>query len=99
MCRNHPPHPGAIYWARLLFYRLKRPTLKLQEVQEIRTSSLKLEAFSNYLKVAKAIKKYEQQKYEQWLAEVTPIIEKTMKMNIVKVHCKGMKPPKGKTLR
>lgn len=88
LCKNQPPHGGAIYWARLLFYRLKKSILKIQEVEELKSSRLKMEAFNNYLKIAKALKQYEKTKFDQWISEVSPIIENTMKMNILKVFCK-----------
>ncbi|KAF2892470.1 hypothetical protein ILUMI_13689 [Ignelater luminosus] len=85
LCRHLPPHGGAIYWARLLFYRLKRPILKFQTVEELNTCSLKKDAFQNYLTCAKALKAFEKTKYEQWINETVPIIDSTMKMNILKV--------------
>lgn len=82
--RNFPEHCGAIYWCRLLFNRLKGPVLKFQKVEELKTSLLKLEAFQNYLKVAKAIRAYETNKFEEWKKESIPIIDSTLKMNILK---------------
>lgn len=85
MCRNLPPHGGAIFWARLLFYRLKKPILKFQAVEELNTCILKKDAFQNYLTCAKALKAFEKTKYEQWINEAVPIIDSTMKMNVLKV--------------
>lgn len=55
-----PPHCGAIYWVRLLFYRLKRPILIFQKQKELMESPLKDETFQSYLKFAKELKAYEQ---------------------------------------
>lgn len=85
MPRNFPFHCGAIYWARLLFDHLKRPVLKFQKVEELKGSLLKIEAFENYLKVAKSLKAYEEARYEEWRAEAVPVIDSTLKMNILKV--------------
>ncbi|KAB0803715.1 hypothetical protein PPYR_00685 [Photinus pyralis] len=85
LCRDMPPHVGAMFWARLLFMRLKQPVLKFQTVQELNDSTLKKEAFQYYLKVAKLIKNYEKNKYEQWCNDVMPIITSSMKMNILKI--------------
>ncbi|KAK5648316.1 hypothetical protein RI129_003208 [Pyrocoelia pectoralis] len=85
LCRDMPPHIGAIYWARLLFLRLKQPVLKFQNVTELNESQSKKEAFQYYSKVAKLIKTYEKNKYEQWCTDVTPIINSSMTMNILKI--------------
>ncbi|KAI4469012.1 dynein heavy chain [Holotrichia oblita] len=85
LCRNHPPHGGAIFWVRLLFMNLKRPVLKFQQVEELKGSSLKMEAFENYVKVAKTLKSFEQAKYDAWLAESVPIVETTMQLDVLKV--------------
>lgn len=55
-----PPHCGAIYWVRLLYYKLKRPILRFQKVEEMMNSPLKEETFRSYLNFAKELKAYEQ---------------------------------------
>lgn len=62
--------------------------MKFQKVEELKRSLLKIEAFQNYLKIAKAIKAYEQDKFEEWKNNAMSIVELTMKMNILKVDAK-----------
>lgn len=57
-----PPHCGAIYWVRLLYYKLKRPILLFQKVPELIISPLKEETFKSYLNFAKELRAYEQSK-------------------------------------
>lgn len=85
LCRNHPPYSGAIFWARSLFNRLKKPVLTFQQVAELKGSSKKIEAFENYLTVSRVMKQYEQQKFEQWLELAMPVIQNTMKTNLLKI--------------
>lgn len=85
MCRNHPPFSGAIFWARMLFERLKKPVLTFQNVEELKGNIKKVEAFDNYLTVSRTIKQYEQTKYEMWLEQATPIVSTTFTSNILKI--------------
>lgn len=75
---------------------LKRPVLKFQQVEELKGSSLKMEAFENYVKVAKTLKSFEQAKYEAWLSESVPIVENTMHLDVLKVASNVL--PDGKVL-
>lgn len=88
LVRDFPTLCSHIYWARLLFSHLKMPVLKFQKVEELKRSLLKIEAFENYLKVAKSIKAYEQAKFEEWKNVTGPIVQTTLKMNILKVELK-----------
>ncbi|XP_022902554.2 dynein axonemal heavy chain 10 [Onthophagus taurus] len=85
LARNHPPHGGGIFWAKLLFNFLKKPVLKFQQVDELKGCGLKMEAFDNYIKVAKTLKAFEQAKFEQWVEESIPIIDTTMHLDVLKV--------------
>uniref|UniRef100_A0A8C3GNJ8 Dynein axonemal heavy chain 10 n=1 Tax=Cairina moschata TaxID=8855 RepID=A0A8C3GNJ8_CAIMO len=64
--KNHPPVAGAIYWSRSLFYRIKHTIIRFQEVEDLLTSERGKEVKQMYLKVAKKMKEYEDQKYGQW---------------------------------
>ncbi|NXK07793.1 DYH10 protein, partial [Herpetotheres cachinnans] len=64
--KNHPPMAGAIYWSRSLFYRIKHPIIRFQEVEELLASERGKEVKQIYLQVAKRLKEYEDQKYSQW---------------------------------
>ncbi|KAL1513082.1 hypothetical protein ABEB36_002553 [Hypothenemus hampei] len=83
--RDMPPHGGAVYWVRLLFYKLKRPVLKFQNVPELMDSPLREEAFNSYLKLAKELRTYEDTKFDDWLETYGPILEKIMQMEILKL--------------
>lgn len=56
-----------------------------------------MEAFENYVKVAKTLKNFEQAKYDAWLAETLPIVESTMELDVLKVASNTL--PDGKILR
>lgn len=64
---------------------MKRPVLKIQKVEELKKSLLKIEAFGKYMKVGKTIKAFEAEMFEKWITEAVPIIGTTVKMNILKV--------------
>ncbi|NXL10089.1 DYH10 protein, partial [Mesembrinibis cayennensis] len=64
--KNHPPVAGAIYWSRSLFYRIKRTIIRFQEAEELLASERGKEVKQIYLQVAKRMKEYEDQKYNQW---------------------------------
>ncbi|XP_054851851.1 dynein axonemal heavy chain 10 [Eublepharis macularius] len=79
LCKNHPPVAGAIYWARSLFFRIKHTIVRFQEVEELLASDRGKEVKQRYLEVAKRMKEYEDQKYDQWrdaTEEVLPILLK-----------------------
>ncbi|XP_072207474.1 dynein axonemal heavy chain 10 [Excalfactoria chinensis] len=80
--KNHPPLAGAIYWSRSLFYRIKHTIVRFQEVEGLLASERGKEVKQIYLKVAKRMKEYEDQKYDQWRDEtekVLPLLlEKTL---------------------
>lgn len=86
--RSFPTICSHIHWARLLFSHLKKPVLKFQKVEELKRSLLKIEAFNNYLKVAKSIKAYEQEKFEEWKSKAMEVVHATLRMNVLKVQAK-----------
>ncbi|XP_060518939.1 LOW QUALITY PROTEIN: dynein axonemal heavy chain 10 [Cylas formicarius] len=85
LCRDAPTHGGAIYWARLLFYKLKRPILKFQRVPELMESPLKDEVFDLYLKLTKELRAYEEAKLREWLQLYEQLLERTVQMNLLKI--------------
>ncbi|XP_015836813.2 dynein axonemal heavy chain 10 [Tribolium castaneum] len=88
LCKDHPPHGGAIYWVQLLINLLKMPVLKFQKVPELQHSEQKEEIFKNYLQLVKTLKAYQNFKYELWLEHSTPVMEQAMQMEILKfVNC------------
>ncbi|KFP31699.1 Dynein heavy chain 10, axonemal, partial [Colius striatus] len=82
LCKYHPPVAGAIYWARLLFDRIKHPIIRFQEVEELLAGERGKEIKQMYLQVAKRLKEYEDQKYKQWRGEternLLPLLENTL---------------------
>lgn len=85
LCRNHPPYAGAIHWVRTLFNKLKKPVLTFQKVEELKGSTKKMEAFENYMTVTRNMKAYEQNKYDTWLEQSSPIAAKTFSSNVLKI--------------
>uniref|UniRef100_A0A8C9FH70 Dynein axonemal heavy chain 10 n=1 Tax=Pavo cristatus TaxID=9049 RepID=A0A8C9FH70_PAVCR len=80
--KNHPPLAGAIYWSRSLFYRIKHTIVRFQEAEGLLASERGKEVKQIYLKVAKRMKEYEDQKYDQWRDETERmlplLLEKTL---------------------
>ncbi|XP_056647538.1 dynein axonemal heavy chain 10 [Diorhabda sublineata] len=83
--KNMPARGSAIYWARLLYYKLKRPILKFQKVPEIVNSSMKASTFNHYLKFAKELKYFEQTKFDDWVRKFSATMEKALQMDILKL--------------
>ncbi|KAF7265371.1 hypothetical protein GWI33_021219 [Rhynchophorus ferrugineus] len=100
--KDNQMHGGAVYWVRLLFYKLKRPVLKFLHVPELINSPLKEEAFGAYLKLAKELRAYEEAKLEEWMEMYGSIADKVMQMEILKVadvsRKKFFKPFKGSSI-
>uniref|UniRef100_A0A8D0FMY2 Dynein heavy chain tail domain-containing protein n=1 Tax=Strix occidentalis caurina TaxID=311401 RepID=A0A8D0FMY2_STROC len=77
--KNHPPVAGAIYWSRSLFYRIKHTIIRFQEVEDLLASERGKEVKQIYLQVAKRMKEYEDQKYNQWrdgTEQILPVLLK-----------------------
>ncbi|XP_030756931.1 dynein heavy chain 10, axonemal [Sitophilus oryzae] len=83
--KDNQMHGGAIYWVRLLFYKLKRPILKFLPVTELMDSPLREESFGAYLKLAKELRAYEEAKLEEWMEAYAQMSEKVMQMEILKL--------------
>uniref|UniRef100_A0A452SER6 Dynein axonemal heavy chain 10 n=1 Tax=Ursus americanus TaxID=9643 RepID=A0A452SER6_URSAM len=81
--KNHPPVAGAIYWERSLFFRIKHTILRFQEVEGILDSDRGREVKQKYLEVARAMKDYEDRKYEQWREATELILPTLMKKSLL----------------
>ncbi|NXO55063.1 DYH10 protein, partial [Aramus guarauna] len=84
--KNHPPVAGAIYWSRSLFYRIKRTIVRFQEVEELLASERGKEVKQIYLQVAKRMKEYEDQKYNQWrdgTEQILPVLLKNTLLTVI----------------
>ncbi|GAB0196984.1 dynein axonemal heavy chain 10 [Grus japonensis] len=86
LCKNHPPVAGAIYWSRSLFYRIKQTIIRFQEVEELLASERGQEVKQIYLQVAKRMKEYEDQKYNQWrdgTEQILPVLLKNTLLTVI----------------
>ncbi|XP_064378089.1 dynein axonemal heavy chain 10 [Dromaius novaehollandiae] len=83
LCKNHPPVAGAIYWSRSLFYRIKHTIIRFQEVEELFASERGKEVKQIYLQVAKKMKEYEDQKYDQWRDVTEQILPQLLKKTLL----------------
>ncbi|XP_039277456.1 dynein heavy chain 10, axonemal [Nilaparvata lugens] len=83
LLRNQPPVAGSIFWERQLFHRLKKPVLTFQNVEEYKESPLKDKAFSNYIKIGRLMKEYEDRKFNDWVEKVVPFVRKTMQQSVI----------------
>uniref|UniRef100_A0A803XS79 Dynein axonemal heavy chain 10 n=1 Tax=Meleagris gallopavo TaxID=9103 RepID=A0A803XS79_MELGA len=85
--KNHPPLAGAIYWSRSLFYRIKHTIVRFREVEGLLASERGKEVKQIYLKVARRMKEYEDQKYNQWREETEKmlplLLEKTLLIVVI----------------
>ncbi|NXF67054.1 DYH10 protein, partial [Ciccaba nigrolineata] len=84
--KNHPPVAGAIYWSRSLFYRIKHTIIRFQEVEDLLASERGKEVKQIYLQVAKRMKEYEDQKYNQWrdgTEQILPVLLKNTLLTVI----------------
>ncbi|KAI4497256.1 hypothetical protein M0802_007740 [Mischocyttarus mexicanus] len=81
----HPPVAGAIFWARQLFYCLKKSVLYFQDIQELKHNKLKLMGFSQYLDIGKQLKTFEEIRFNTWIDKAQETITNIMKSNVLKV--------------
>ncbi|NXJ42346.1 DYH10 protein, partial [Ciconia maguari] len=84
--KNQPPVAGAIYWSRSLFYRIKHTVIRFQEVEELLASERGKEVKQMYLQVAKRMKEYEDQKYNQWrdgTEQILPLLLKNTLLTVI----------------
>ncbi|NXA30108.1 DYH10 protein, partial [Ibidorhyncha struthersii] len=84
--KNHPPVAGAIYWSRSLFCRIKQTIIRFQEVEELLASERGKEVKQIYLQVAKRMKEYEDQKYNQWrdgTEQMLPLLLKNTLLTVI----------------
>ncbi|KAF1596613.1 Dynein heavy chain 10, axonemal, partial [Eudyptes moseleyi] len=96
--KNHPPVAGAIYWSRALFYRIKRTIIRFQEVEELLASERGKEVKQIYLQVAKRMKEYEDQKYNQWrdgTEQTLPLLLKNTLLTVITVTEEPVTTKKG----
>ncbi|NXH21068.1 DYH10 protein, partial [Bucco capensis] len=86
--KNYPPVAGAISWSRFLFHRIKHTILRFQEVEELLASEHGKEVKQIYLQVARSMKEYEDQKYNQWKDETKQMLPVLLKNTLLTVVSK-----------
>lgn len=84
--RYQPPESGAVFWERQLFMRLKNPILIYQKIEELKNSELKEMAFADYLRLAKQMKAFEDEKFETWSAAAVPLCTNALKRSVLKLE-------------
>ncbi|NXG58301.1 DYH10 protein, partial [Hemiprocne comata] len=83
LCKNHPPVAGAIYWSRSLSGGIKHTSARLQEVEGLLGTERGKEVKQMYLQVAKRMKEYEDQKYNQWREETEHILPQLLRNTLL----------------
>ncbi|XP_070520949.1 dynein axonemal heavy chain 10 [Cardiocondyla obscurior] len=81
----HPPMAGAIFWVKQLFQRLRKSVLIFQEVGELKHSKSKLNAFSQYIELAKQLKDFEKAKLNAWLDNAQLTVTTIMKKSVLRI--------------
>ena len=71
LCKNQPPLAGAIGWSHSLFLRIRRSIAKFQSMEELLQSEQGKEVSKTFVSVSKAIRHYEQGKFEEWRETVS----------------------------
>ena len=67
--KNQPPVAGAISWSRSLFRRIKKPIVRFQAMEEMKSEKGQL-IIAEYIAVAKEMRDYEDRLFEEWKANV-----------------------------
>lgn len=85
--KNHPPVAGAIFWERSLFHRIKHTIVRFLTMEDMMQSEMGKHARAKYLSVARQMKFYEDQKYEEWRQSVEQHLPSLLKRNLlIKPH-------------
>ncbi|NWU97712.1 DYH10 protein, partial [Upupa epops] len=83
--KGHPPVAGAIAWSQFLFRQIKHPIIRFQEVEGLLASARGKEVKQIYLQVAKRLKEYGDQKYNQWRKETKQLLPVLVQNTLLKV--------------
>jgi dynein heavy chain, axonemal len=68
--KNQPKLAGSIAWCHSLFERIKKTIVRFQSLPEMMSSDLGVTVTKKYLAVAKSMRHYEEQLYQQWFNSV-----------------------------
>ncbi|NXT69782.1 DYH10 protein, partial [Chaetops frenatus] len=90
--KNHPRVAGAISWSRSLSDRIKHTITRFQEEEELLATERGKEVKQIYLKVAKKMKEYEDQKYRQWRERAEHVLPLLLKDTLLTVSSATEEP-------
>ncbi|NXE36473.1 DYH10 protein, partial [Ptilorrhoa leucosticta] len=90
--KNHPPVAGAISWSRSLFRRIQHTFIRFQEAEELLATERGKEVKQMYLRVAKKMKEYEDQKYCQWRERTEHVLPLLLKDTLLAVSSATEEP-------
>ena len=93
LCKNQPPLAGAIGWSHSLFLRIRRSIAKFQSMEELLQSEKGQEVSKTFVAVSKAIRHYEQGKFEEWRETVNAKAMSLLKQPIFKAVKDGVEVP------
>ena len=93
LCKNQPPLAGAIGWSHSLFLRIRRSIAKFQSMEELLQSEQGKEVSKTFVSVSKAIRHYEQGKFEEWRETVNAKAMSLLKQPIFKAVKGGAEVP------
>uniref|UniRef100_H2ZL68 Dynein heavy chain tail domain-containing protein n=1 Tax=Ciona savignyi TaxID=51511 RepID=H2ZL68_CIOSA len=95
LTKNQPPVAGAISWERSLFNRMKHTIIRFQSVDDMLMTDQGKSAKAKYLSVARQMKDYEDNKYQQWIEYVDGALPGFLKKNLL-MHPLPPTTPAGK---
>jgi dynein heavy chain len=81
--KNQPKVSGAIAWSHSLFDRIKQTIVRFQSLKEMLASDQGRAVTRKYLAVAKSMRNYEEQLYNQWALSVEANSLQHLKRNIL----------------
>lgn len=84
---------GSIYWERQLFYRLKQPVLRFQEIEELNDSNVKRYAFDQYANLAKTMKGFEEDMFKEFVKRAERTFRTVMSRNVLTLQLSHDKKP------
>ena len=86
--KNQPPVAGAISWSRSLKRRIMKPIVRFQTMDEMKSAKGQ-EIMAKYIEVAKAMRDYEDQLFEEWKATVELMTSEQMQSKLLREVAPG----------
>jgi dynein heavy chain len=81
--KNQPPVAGAISWSRSLKRRIMKPIVRFQAMDEMKSEKGQ-QIMAKYIEVAKAMRDYEDQLFEEWKATVELMTSEQMQSKLLR---------------